>query len=503
MKTHATRARRAAAGVTGAIIAVFVAFSGAAGANATQTFSSQPIDPSAVTEIVVHKFEEPTHAGMPANGLPQDTTGLTPVDGATFTATRIPDIDLTTNDGQKQAGELTVDEAAALVVGLTPDATGTTGSSGNPAGVTTLQPLSVGLYLVSETSTPAGYVGAAPFLVALPLTHPTELDGWLTTVHVYPKNAKAGITLAVNDQNAVQLGDTVKWVSTSTIPSNLNIDGYQIDQIINPNLELVGLPGDPTSSVTLTIDCEACASLVAGEDYAMSYAPNTKTLTITMLDTGLQKLESAIAAHPAATVKVQYETVVLAEGVHTNEAVLYPSKSAIEEHQGVSDTATTKWGPLSVLVNERGNPSNVIAGACFMIFASAVDAQKRQNPIEIDGVNTWVTDSQGRFVVQGLRFSDFANNLDRDKTDPLYRNYWAVPVCLPPGWTWVDDTPIAGSVNDVLEFETLNFLVKKSGALPVTGGQMAGAGLLLALVLGGAGLTLMAARKRKKDEATS
>ena len=39
------------------------------------------------------------------------------------------------------------------------------------------------------------------------------------------------------------------------------------------------------------------------------------------------------------------------------------------------------------------------------------------------------------------------------------------------------------------------------GGLPITGGQMAGAGMLLALVLGGSGFALLAARKRRSDEA--
>lgn len=496
---NATRARRAAAGIAGAILATLSVFGGVTAATAAPAYAAS-IDPDAVTEIVVHKFEEPIEPGTPANGLPQDTTGLTPVNGATFTATRIPGIDLTTNAGQQQAAALTIADAAALVAGLAPDATGTTGSGGEPVGVTTLGPLGVGLYFVKETVTPAGFVGAASFIVALPLTHPVELDRWLTTVHVYPKNARAHIELDVIDADAVKLGDEVEWISRSDIPPLSNIDGYRVVQQIDPKLVLI----DNGEHVKVSLDAPGAPTLVEGVDYTIVVSPDRRTVTVDFTERGREVLAEVNEQHPGAEVRIDYRTTVLAEGDLYNKALLYPSKATIDGDPGAPDPLEavnhTKWGPLSVLVHEYGNPSNLIPGARFELFRTEEDARARRNPIVVEGVQEWTTDAQGRLIINGLRFSDFANGLDRETSDPLYRLYWAVPTHIPSGWVWVDDRPLAGAVNSSVEFQTLIFEVKLGNDLPVTGGQIAGAAILAVLLLGGGAALLLARRRRREPE---
>src|SRR5699024_5436233 len=93
-------------------------------------------DQDATGSLEIHKLKQPDQLGAPATGLPQDTAGHTSVAGATFSAQRVPGIDLATTQGQQAAGTLTIAEAAALVVDQPVAATGTTNAQGN----TTLAP---------------------------------------------------------------------------------------------------------------------------------------------------------------------------------------------------------------------------------------------------------------------------------------------------------------------------------------------------------------------------
>ncbi|MBD8029993.1 SpaH/EbpB family LPXTG-anchored major pilin [Corynebacterium gallinarum] len=415
----------------------------------------QTIDRNAETTLVVHKFEQPELLRPSADGLPKDTSGLVPVPGASFTAKRVPGIDLHTNEGQRSAAGLGVTEAAQRVSSEPIAAQAVT----NGNGTAVLSNLKVGLYYVQETSIQPGFAGTSPFLVALPLTNPQDHSSWLTTVHVYPKNARAGITLEVIDQDAVGLGDTVQWTSRSGIPLRSTIDGYRVQQIINPQLELLGSASDKTAQVKVSITGVGVSALILGQDYHINYTSGDRTITVDFLESGLRKLEAAVAADPSAEVQIEYGTTVLSDGVHANTSVLYPSREAIDSQIGVNSTAETRWGPLSVVVHENDKPDNRIPGASFQLYRSPEDAAARRDPIIIEGVSEWITDEQGRLIIEGLRFSNFANGLDRELTDPLYRTYWVVPTNSPPGWEWVDADPLGGAVNSEVTFQTLIYEV--------------------------------------------
>lgn len=431
------------------------------------TATAQWNNPDADNVLEIHKFEQPVISGAAASGLRQNTDNLTPVSGATFITKRVPGIDLTTNKGQRDAAALTIDQAAAAVLEQPVAAKAITDVNGDA----TLKNLRDGLYYVQETGIPAGFTGAAPFLVALPLTHPTELDAWLNTVHVYPKNARVGINLDVFDQDAVKLGDTVNWVSRSTIPLQSTIDGYRVEQVINPKLELTGSTEELTEYVTVTIEGVNAPSLIPGVDYRLTYSSGNRTLVIDLLESGLHKLEQAIVQDPSAQVRVDYGTIVKREGVHTNEAVLYPSRDAIEKKSSVKDTAVSKWGPLSVTVFENGDPSNLIPGASFQLFLTPQDAFARRNPVTINGVSEWITDEDGRLIINGLRFSEFANGLDRESSDPLFRDYWVVPINTPGGWSWVEGAPQGGAVYSDVDYQTLTYVVERTSGNTGPGGE--------------------------------
>ncbi|GAA3906646.1 SpaH/EbpB family LPXTG-anchored major pilin [Microbacterium invictum] len=457
-------------------------------------------DPDAVvTMIEIHKFSQPHVLGALASGLPQDTSGLTPVSGATFTATRVPGIDPTTSAGQARAAALTAATATALTSGANAAARATTDRAGNA----TLGGLAVGVYLVTEVATPAGFVPAVPFVVVLPLTDPEAGDRWLSTVHVYPKNAQAGVVLEVSDRDAVTLGDVVGWVSRSGIPNLRDLDGYRVVQKIDPRLALV----DAGTSATVVIDCGAttralCPQLTEGTHYTRVYDANTRTLTVEFTAAGLELLARAVAGSADARVVVTYATTVLAEGEIRNEAVLYASSAAMQGGEGapapVSDTAMTKWGPLAIIVHERGKPETLIPGAVFRLYLSAEDARAGRNPIVVGGVSEWSTDAQGRIDIPGLRWSGFVDGLDREATDALYRYYYAMPVSFPAGYTGVK-SPLQAVVDSATEAQVLvvELWRASTSSLPVTGGQLSMGLVLAGAGMVGAGIVFVTRRRRR------
>ncbi|MCA0346635.1 MAG: SpaH/EbpB family LPXTG-anchored major pilin [Actinobacteria bacterium] len=494
----ASRTRRSVAlGVTLILALAFTPLNvSAASALSPIRPAEQPTGPFT---IEIHKFEQPDALGQTANGLPQDTTGLTPVRDADFTAIRVPGIDLTTNAGQAAAAALDLDAAAALVAGEPIAASDTTDANGNA----TLGPLAQpGLYYVQETVTPVGYVGAAPFLVALPLTDPVALNSWLSVVHVYPKNAPVGITLDVIDQAAVKLGDIVHWLSKSDIPTTPQIDGYRVVQRVDPKLRIV----DGDDHITVGFDVSGAPLLVLGTHYTRTVDRVTGQITIDVLQAGLDELENVIKLHPGAKVTVGYQTNVLDEGALINEALLYASRATIDGDPGapppVSDTNVTKWGPIAVRVHERGNPSNLIQGATVKLYLSEQDARDGTNPIEVSGVSEWTTDVNGMLHIPGLRFSTFANGLDRDRSDPLFRYYWVMPTYYPTGWTG-EKYPLPTTVFSTTDFDLLQFVVwRERGGLPDTGAQIGGAAILGTLLIVG-GLVFLRRRRKETETETS
>ena len=214
---------------------------------------------------------------------------------------------------------------------------------------------------VQETVTPQGFVHAAPFLVALPLTNPETRDGWLTTVHVYPKNERVGIRLGVVDEDAVALGDTVRWKATADVPTKPTTS-YVVRQKIDPRLQLI----DGVDGFSLALNC-ACAPLAKGPDYLVTFDETSAEYVIEFTAAGRAKLAAAAAEHPGATVVVDYDTIVLAEGELQNTATLY-----VDGSDAANDTAETRWGPLEIIVHERGSFEKRIPGACLLYTSRCV-----------------------------------------------------------------------------------------------------------------------------------
>src|SRR5690606_30210446 len=182
----------------------------------------------------------------------------------------------------------------------------------------------------------------------------TGLDGWLDTIHVYPKNAQIGAQKSVENADDLQVGDTVTWTIAADIPKNANPAATgPSDQFVAPTaFRIVDALTD--SELTLDGATSAAIRVSAGStalaettDYtvATAAASGQTTYTIDFTATGLAKLATAINADANAEVTVELDTVVEAAAVIDNVANIYPDQKSITDNKPLtSTTAEARYG---------------------------------------------------------------------------------------------------------------------------------------------------------------
>ncbi|MBP6685629.1 MAG: SpaH/EbpB family LPXTG-anchored major pilin [Leucobacter sp.] len=468
---------RVALGFVAALVAALLL----GGLTSQQAHAAGAVMPEGPKTLVIHPGQQPDPNAGPATGLP--LPGASSPAGHEFEVKRVPGVDIGSASGWNAAVAMTPEEGAARVAGEPAAGPAAVAADGSIV----FNGLETGLYYVEETAAPTGSMRSAPFLVTLPLPHPTEAGEWLTTVHVYPKSAGVEVSLVVRDRDAVTCGDTVSWTAIAAVPAIDSLDSFRVRHLLAPDMQIAGGPTD------ITVAISGDAALEPDTDFTAASAGSGGRAGVEVVFTraGLDKL---LLAAPTE-VRVGYDTSVPAAGEFTAETELFVGGAA-----PVRADATTKLGPLRVLAHERGNERNRVAGVGVSLFARGADAQAGNAPLTVGGARQFQTDTDGLVTFACLRLSNFADGLDRELRDPLFRNYFAAPVAYPAGWTGDGASPV-GTVSSVTEAETLRIeLWKVAGPppLPETGARISGTLLLggLLLVAGAAAL-----RRRRSGEA--
>lgn len=517
MKNHHTK-RRFLAGAGALVTAVALALSGAAAAHAA--------DMPATSNIVITKLTTPpTGPGTAATGIaagqtggPVIPSGATGINGVVFAAYAVPVQDgggatlaPGSNAWQQRIGQIDVTAAQSLV-GSTPAHTfpATSGTSGGlDQGNTQWDDAPRGLYLIRELSAPDGVTPAGDFLVAVPLTDPSTGTGWLSDIHIYPKNSKVSTTKTVAENGAFPaVGSNVAWTVQADIPRNSTISKYVLEDTLDSRLTY-----QPTAAVSLAgagaqslVACTDPAGTVpANCDYVLDYTAPKLTLTFTA--PGRAKLVVEWQARPATKVQLQIVTQVNASALNaantaaasiTNAAVL-----TVNNAQPVTGTpATVKVGDIKIDKVRAGATGTKVGGAVFSVYANENDAKNRQNPISIDGVTTWATNATtGEAVISGLFFSNFVDGVA--VSDPANsRSYWINEVVAPSGYQLLA-APIKVDVTaagvDVSPTQVQNVPTSGGFVLPLTGGM--GTAILTIGGIAILAIVLLVARRRRNAEA--
>lgn len=504
--TRTTTWRRAAAALAVGALAVV---GGASTAHAAPT-----IDPAETGTLYVHKRLNPTGVLTPADGLEDAAPPGTPLADIAFDVQRVTAVDLTTTTGWETARALAVDPSTLTGGDLGPVVSQTTVA---PDGIATFADLAVGAYLVTERLTPAqvvsGLTAAAPFIVTVPMTHPTALDTWVYDVHVYPKNLQSSVTKTVDDGpgTTYAVGDLIDWTVTAPAPAQTTTT-FVFKDVLTSHL---AIPAPATDNITLSI---GGTPLDAGDRTVEYDAGTDNTLVVRLTASGLAKL-NAVAGTPV-DVALAFPTTVVSlpgNGMIENTAVLFPNDAFPETGPGIeTPTVVSRFGVLNIIKQESGSATR-LAGAEFMVFASEADALAyAADPVanvalplraQQNGtgalVDRFVTGAGGTVSVTGLRASNWQDGALL--TDPAdYQGYWLLETKAPSGYELA--TAPFGAINvlynsaapAVLPFGDVTVPNVLKPELPLTGGQIASGvfGLLGALVLSGGVLLVIRARRQ-------
>lgn len=482
------RTNGAVRGTRGGAVAALLAALALVVGFASPAHGADLVLPDGPKTLVIHPGVEPEPTDKPGSGLPPGAGAPTGVAGHTFEIKRIPGLKLEKTVDWNRAVDMKPAAAARLVAGEPVAGTGVTAADNSVV----FSDLQTGLYLVTETAAPAGAIRSVPFLVMLPLPSPTSAGEWLTTVHVYPKTASVDTTLGVRDADAVTCGDPVVWSALNVIPAVSELSSYRVQHVLARGVELRGTAADTTVEIT------GQPALTAGADYSVTQTEidGRVALETVFTEAGIAKL----LVDTSAEVRISFTSAVNAPGEYTNEVRLFAGDAGV-----VTDTATTKFGPLRILVHEKGHPKNLIQGADFRLYTSEADARASKRPVKFADGSDLRTSADGLITVPCLRYSNFADGFDREPGSKLYRDYFAKPVSYPAGWTG-EDVILRGSVQSATDPETLRAVVWKATpvippvpGLSETGGKIAAAALLggVLVVVGG----VVIARRRRESRA--
>ena len=438
MRTTATR--RIAAGLLAATTGIALAVSGLlapAPAQAAPAGAASSVDPSARGSITVVKYDMPPAPGGPHNGL-EDTDGAigkdrTPMAGIPFTvctalnpATGDP-FDFTTEAGWAALANYNSSMSAPVQCAPADSTyvdTATTGVDGKAS----FDNLRLGAYWVFEERMPDSTIQpVAPFLVTVPMTHPTDRDHWLYDVFVYPKSSVVKASKKVVDDEARVHGDPIKWEIRANVPYD-HVDDFDIHDTLDDQLSY--------QSVKVSIEGSRDPAMREGTDYRV--VRDGQKIHIDFLDAGFKILN----ANNGETLLAELTTQVRPGLDPSDELIgitntVYLTFNNMSLGQVVAESPASQWGALDVQKHETGRPELTLPGTHFRLYRTEDDALADTNPITVDGVDTFITNEKGLTRIGGLRASNYANGvlLDESKWQPYFLIEYKAPVIQENGKT--------------------------------------------------------------------
>ena len=418
---------------------------GSVTANATtqNTTNGLPqVDQNRKGSITIHKYGVSSipNPGRPANGLElskDEAEALgKPLENVEFKISKVPN---NTTSAEKVTEQ---------------DKTETKTIKTDNKGSATLGDLKVGVYYVEEVVTGSIVTPVDPFLVSIPMAHPTENE-WIYDVHVYPKNVvdnekpaiNKSVTESGNKHDTANINKDVLWIIEPQIPKDIaTAVTYKVVDKLDEKLSYTRFEG-----VSFRNSSGETATLNEGEHYLLTEPTEEKggKLTIEFTSKGKQLLATALVEgqQKLPTVQISFTTVInedanLGEPIYNNANLVYTNTfneeisadPTIPVDPEQPDGPTVPVDPDKIIdVPESQRPevhtgglllekvdaadSNIkLGGAKFKIYPSLVDAQNGTNAIlnpennkeewEVTTVKT-EENPNGQAIFRGLAYGTY------------------------------------------------------------------------------------------------
>jgi len=391
-------------------------------------------------------------------------------------------------------------------------------ASAEKTGSTGATELPLGVYLVKETTTPAGYVASKPFIVSVPSTDNYDTAGKEGTEFIYnitakPKNSKMSVDKTiVNEDKTAYIGGFVEYKVETQIPkygTEYTNPVFNIYDKMSNGLSFVNDDNDTAHKLKVVV---GGTEIVEGENtyiLATNGLSDGKTFEIQFAKAFLENKENK-----GKKVEVTYYAQVNENAVYINENsanITYQNKPGETTDATPSKKNVYTYGIDLTKNGDKSADADGLDGAEFTLAAAngeMISILVNGTKVDVNGNSkdkfrtTTVGNKKGKLVFKGLKAGTYTLTETKSPSGySLAKNPITIVITAKEDGSLADATVDGISVkNNMTEDGVVPVgLQNKSGFnLPATGGMGTYLFTIGGLVImAGAALLLIASKKRR------
>ncbi len=524
-------------------------FDGSGNRDASQSLvgyddSTQPVHGEATTHISgdrilnIHKYSPSTPSGEASDGTGVEVGSIyTPLANVEFEIYHVADMDDLLSGSVVLSKTPTAQELAVYKVSSNYITTLITDGAGFASFNFSSAGYGDGVYLVVEKDNAAVALKAEPFYVSIPTTTP-EGDGWLYTVHVYPKNDLVSgpeidkdVTEVGKDEDTFHVGQQIRYIIRCDVPKDLygvTADGtevfaqnYTVTDTLDTRLDYLG-----AGEVQLITAAGETVALRDGEHYIlteiMAEGPQEGVeakgaeLSVSLTSAGMKYVqENRGSGDTEPEIRILFsaainETALAGTEIPNNAVIRFTNSSGYEYAPAEvpeEDRPMVYMGGILISKYDSADSLQKLGGACFRLVRRATEEELADSAIEKVALTVGEETFRGVYVpfyptadMTGEKVTETVTQTDGSAAmwGLAYGEYYLVETIAPEGYHLLS-APVTITIHESshLEENTLQVANSSKFNLPAAGGTGTTVLTVMGLVfLAGAGAMLLTLRRR-------